>query len=104
MFALSVECPGAHAQVPETVYYADGRQKLHRSCGYSRRVRRTDYRTHRQACADKWTRFRQDQVCLEHLPDCSSFGPGVGINAAVEIGECQSIGRVGERGHITIQF
>lgn len=23
MFVLSVECPGAHAQVPETVYYAD---------------------------------------------------------------------------------
>ena len=81
-----------------------GRQKLDRACGYSRRLRRTDYRTHRQSGADKWARFWQDQVCLEHPPDCGTSGPGVGIDAAVEIGECQSIGGVGERGHITIHF
>ena len=45
-------------------------QKLDRSRGCPRRLRRTDYRTYRQVGVDEGARFRHDQVGLEHLPDC----------------------------------
>ena len=47
-----------------------GCQKLDRSRGYPCRVRRTNYRTWRQAGVDEWAGFRHDQVGLEHLSDC----------------------------------
>src|SRR5580658_7249193 len=50
-------------------------QKLKRSLGYSGRVRRTNYRTCRQAGVDEWARFGQDQVSLKHLFDRDALCP-----------------------------
>src|SRR6516165_3553107 len=72
-------------------------KKLERSHGCPRRVRRPDYRTCREAGADEWARFRHDQVGLEHFPDCGACCSVVGVYARVEVGEVQTIGRVGDR-------